>query len=106
MLQAILGFQDVLIQSDSVIWNCTNCYTCSERCPQDVRPVDVIIALKNMCAKENKAPDVLGKISNAVLETGITTKMTSLAERRRLEFDLSVPTGYPVEELKKILESD
>jgi len=104
MLEAILGFQDILIQPDSTIWNCTNCYTCSERCPQDVRPVDVIIALKNLCEREGKAPDLVGKISNAVLESGITTKMTSLAKRRREEFGLPVPTGYPVDELKKILD--
>ena len=44
LLKAILGFEDELIQPDSEIWNCTNCYTCSERCPQDVRPVVVVQA--------------------------------------------------------------
>ena len=104
ILEAILGFQDILIQPDSAIWNCTNCYTCSERCPQDVRPVDVIIALKNLCEREGKAPDLVGKISDAVLESGITTKMTSLAKRRREEFGLPVSTAYPVDELNKMLD--
>ncbi len=103
MLKAILGFEAELISADSEIWNCTNCYTCSERCPQDVRPVDVIIALKNICVDEGKAPDLIRTVSDSVLETGITTKVTSLAERRREELGLAPIKKYPVDEINKIL---
>ena len=103
MLMALLGFESELISPDSEIWNCTNCYTCSERCPQDVRPVDVIIALKNICVDEGKAPELISKVSDTVLVDGITTKVTSLAERRRQELGLSPIKTYPVEDLNKIL---
>jgi heterodisulfide reductase subunit C len=106
ILKALLGFEDELIKPDSEIWNCTNCYTCSERCPQDVRPVDVIIALKNMCYSEGKAPELIGHISDAVLETGVTTKITSLSERRREELGLPPIKSLPVDEIKKIIEAD
>ena len=106
LLKALLGFEDELISTDSEIWNCTNCYTCSERCPQDVRPVDVIIALKNICIKEGKAPDLVRNVSNAVLVSGITTKMTTLMERRRQEFGLPPIKGYPVDDLKKLIAGD
>ena len=99
MLKAILGFEDELIRADSEIWNCTNCYTCSERCPQDVRPVDVIIALKNMCVREGKAPRIVTDVSSAVLETGITTKATGLVAKRRQEYGLPPLPGQPMEEL-------
>ena len=106
MLKAILGFDDELIGPDSEIWECTNCYTCSERCPQDVRPVDVIIAMKNLSLKEGKAPALIGQIYDAVMTTGITTKISSLVERRREELGLSPIKEYPVDDLKKILEGD
>ncbi|UCD64070.1 MAG: 4Fe-4S dicluster domain-containing protein [Candidatus Zixiibacteriota bacterium] len=106
MLKAILGFEDELIGPDTEIWNCTNCYTCSERCPQDVRPVDVIIAMKNLCVKEGKAPDLVTTVSDTVFEAGITTKVTSLAERRRQELGLGPIKQYPVEDLKKITRRD
>lgn len=106
MLRAILGFEDELIQVNSEIWNCTNCYTCSERCPQDVRPVDVIIAMKNLSAKMGKAPEIIGKISDTVTSFGITTKATSLTDRRREELGLSHVREYPVDELRKIIEGD
>jgi heterodisulfide reductase subunit C len=106
ILKAILGFEDELVQPDSEIWECTNCYTCSERCPQDVRPVEVIIALKNLCVREGKAPPTIGNIYNSVLATGITTKISSLVERRRQEMGLSPLKEFPVDDLKKIFEAE
>jgi heterodisulfide reductase subunit C len=106
ILKALLGFEEELVQPDSEIWECTNCYTCSERCPQDVRPVDVIIALKNLCVREGKAPATIGNIYNSVLATGITTKISSLVERRRQEMGLSPLKEFPVDDLKKIFEAE
>lgn len=106
MLKAILGFEEELISPDSEIWNCTNCYTCSERCPQDVRPVDVIIAMKNLCVDLGKAPAKVNQISDSVLAHGTTTKSTSLAEKRRQEYGLPVTRGYPVDDIRKLLEED
>ena len=106
MLKAILGFEDELIDPESEIWECTNCYTCSERCPQDVRPIDVIIAMKNLCIQEGKAPTVIGQIYDSVLQFGITTRISSLVERRREELGLAPLKEYPVNEIKKILEAE
>jgi heterodisulfide reductase subunit C len=106
ILKALLGFEDELVAPDSEIWNCTNCYTCSERCPQDVRPVDVIIALKNLCIREGKAPDLVTTVSDSVLESGMTTKVTPLAEKRRSEYGLAATKIVPVDDIKKILEDD
>jgi heterodisulfide reductase subunit C len=106
LLKALLGFEDELIRSDSEIWNCTNCYTCSERCPQDVRPVDVIIALKNLCMDQGVSPDMVPRISTAVKEAGITTKITSLVEKRRQEYGLAPMKECPMDEIRKILGGD
>lgn len=106
LLKALLGFEDELIRPDSEIWNCTNCYTCSERCPQDVRPVDVIIALKNLCVKDGKAPEMVRDVSGTVLASGITTKITSLTEKRRKELGLPPIKKYPVDDLKKMLKDE
>jgi len=104
ILKALLGFEDELIQADSEIWNCTNCYTCSERCPQDVHPVDVIIAMKNICVAEGKAPALVTNISDTVMTDGITTRITSVTERRRKELGLAPLKSYPVDEINKIIE--
>ena len=106
ILKAILGFENELINAESEIWDCTNCYTCSERCPQDVRPIDVIIALKNICVAEGKAPEFVGKVYGSVLESGITTRMSSLVEKRREEFGLAPVKEAPTAEIRKMMGLD
>ncbi len=104
LLQALLGDEEALTGENSPIWNCTNCYTCYERCPQAVRPVEVIIALKNICyQKMTSAPEV-NQIVKSVKTTGRTVKITSLSDRRRKELGLPEIKPVPMDELKKLFE--
>ena len=104
LLQALLGEEEILTGENSPIWNCTNCYTCYERCPQAVRPVEVIIALKNICfEKMTSAPEVRDLVNN-VKTSGRTVKITSLSERRRKELGLKEVKMVPIEELKELFK--
>ena len=104
MLMTLLGRGDELIRADSVIWKCTNCYSCYERCPQDVRPVEVIIALKNICAEEGVLPVNVDKFSETIAKTGRSVIVTSTVDRRRKELGLPDLKDLPVEEIIKIIE--
>ncbi len=49
--QVLLGMRkDVL--SSPVIWRCVQCYSCSAKCPQNVKFRDVMKALREMAAAE------------------------------------------------------
>jgi heterodisulfide reductase subunit C len=48
---AILGMKDELLKSKT-IWLCSVCYTCYERCPQNVHLTEVMTALKNIAVEE------------------------------------------------------
>jgi Fe-S oxidoreductase len=37
-----------------VLWDCTNCLTCTIRCPKDIKPADVIIGLRGYIVGEGK----------------------------------------------------
>jgi Fe-S oxidoreductase len=37
-----------------VLWDCTNCLTCTIRCPKDIHPADVIIGLRGYIVGEGK----------------------------------------------------
>ncbi len=37
-----------------VLWDCTNCLTCTTRCPKDIHPADVIIGLRGYIVGEGK----------------------------------------------------
>lgn len=104
LLQALLGDEEALTGEDSPIWNCTNCYTCYERCPQAVRPVEVIIALKNICYQKMTAAPEVNQIVKSVKTTGRTVKITSLSDRRRKELGLDEIKPVPMDELKKLFE--
>ncbi len=106
MLDAILGVADRLVTKDSVVWDCTNCCSCYEHCPQDVRPVEVINALKNMLHEAGLSPDRVGPLVDAVRNTGQTVIISDLITKRRRELGLPELPPQPVEEIQKILEPD
>jgi heterodisulfide reductase subunit C len=103
MLDTILGLADRLIAVDSVVWECTNCCNCFEHCPQDVRPVEVIMALKNLIHERGLAPEAVQSIVTAVEQSGRTVIITDLVGKRRRELGLPELTAPPVEELQKLL---
>ena len=39
------GMRDELL-SDSSLWLCVSCYTCTVRCPRDIKPAELIHALQ------------------------------------------------------------
>ena len=106
LLKALLGMEEELIGKDSPIWLCTNCYSCYERCPQDVRPIEVIISLKNMAVEKGTAPESLAKLSENIDKNGVSVVVTSAVNRIRQELGLPELKKIPIEELKIIFEEE
>jgi heterodisulfide reductase subunit C len=106
LLDTLLGRSDELLGPDSPIWLCTNCYSCYERCPQDVRPIEVIIALKNMAVEESKAPETITKYSEAISTTGLSALLSASVNARRKQLGLGEFKSVPVDELSKLLEDE
>ena len=104
MLQCILGREDELLGEDSVIWECTNCYNCMERCPQDVKPAEVIVALKNLCGERNTRPAKLAEMVKAVEKTGITGQAIKAINKIRTDLGLEPIKPQPVGEIMKLLK--
>jgi heterodisulfide reductase subunit C len=104
LLKTLIGDEEDLIREDSIIWLCTNCYSCYERCPQDVRPVEVIIALKNLCAEQGVLPGDINKFSETLIKTGRSVIITSTVNRRRQELGLPELKDVNVKELQTIIE--
>lgn len=103
MLQAVLGLGDRLVTENSVVWECTNCDSCFDHCPQDVRPVEVILAIKNMIHQSGYSPRTVEPLVESVSKTGRTVAMSDLIHKRRRELGLPELTAPPTAELEKIL---
>jgi len=105
MLKVLYGLEPELLAKDSILWECTNCYNCHERCPQDVKPVEVIISLKNMLADRGIYPEAVEKVVKTFETTGRTTPVGPLVDRQREQFGLPPLRPAPMEELNRILDA-
>jgi len=65
-----LGFVKEVVNS-GIVWTCAQCLKCKERCPQEVAPVDVILALRNLTVEmECNVPEGYLRNLSSILETG------------------------------------
>lgn len=100
----IAGGMDSLLTGDSVIWKCSNCYNCYERCPQDVRPVEVIIAPKNLVKEKNDQPADVQVVYDAIARTGRSAPVLASLDKRRARMGLPPLPEIDLDEIAAILE--
>jgi len=104
MLMVLYGQGEALLREDSVLWLCTNCYNCHERCPQEVKPVEVIISLKNMLADMGIYPPAVDRIIKTFEETGRTVQLSPAIDKRREKFGLPPMGAVPMAEVRLLIE--
>lgn len=76
------GYIDELVNSD-VIWTCVTCLKCKERCPQDLAPIDVIFALKNLAVSTGKQIHTgYSNMLQSVLATGMIQQIKKVRNRK------------------------
>jgi heterodisulfide reductase subunit B len=104
MLKVLYGLEDELLGPGNVLWYCTNCYNCHERCPQQVKPVEVIVSLKNMLADRGLAPVAAEKVNRTFLTGGRTTIVNATVERQREALGLPPLSAPPMADLQQLVE--
>ena len=88
------------------IWLCVSCHKCEEICPYEVKPVEVIEALKDEAFEKGYAPEFIREEINQVLTTGYAFPIfQSLAYINRIRGNLGLKTleERKVEDIKKIV---
>ena len=104
IMQAVLyGLADEVIGPGSPVWQCSNCFTCFDRCPQDVKPIEVIIALKNLMRERGIVPKGVDRLVEGLLNTGRSAMVTSATHRRREELGLPPLPELDLEPLETLL---
>lgn len=99
----VLGMKERVLSS-KFIWLCSACYTCQERCPQDVRISDVMNVLKNMAVKEGYIHSSFAKRVELVGTHGRLFPMSEFDNTKRKEIGLPQipPKNKEVQELFKL----
>lgn len=87
----ILGMKDRVLSSD-FIWLCATCFTCYERCPQDVRITEVMNAVRSLAIKNGYIHPAYLQQAKLIEETGRLYTLSSFEKKRREK--LGLPTIY------------
>ncbi len=100
---AQLGLRDRVLKSDT-LWLCADCFTCTDRCPQDVEVASVIRVLRNLAAENGCIPQVFKEQAASLLESGYAYKIPELRIKKRESQCLPpLPKGNP-ENVRKVLK--
>jgi len=78
-----LGKEAELMKSQ-VLWTCTSCLKCKERCPEEISPYDVILALRRIAINlELPHPEGYDESVKAVVETGVVQQPQLVRTRNK-----------------------
>ena len=103
MLGVLYGMREEVVGDTSPVWQCSNCFTCFDRCPQNVKPIEVIIALKNLMREQGIVPKGVDRLVEGLRNTGRSAMVTSATHRRREELGLPPLPELDLEPLEKLL---
>ena len=99
---AQLGLKARVLKSDT-IWLCAACFTCTDRCPQDVEVASVIRVLRNLAAEQGIMPQVFKEEAASVIESGYAYRIPELRLKKRQSLGLPpLPKGN-AESIRKTL---
>lgn len=91
-----LGLREEILRSD-ILWLCSGCYACQERCPMEVRITDILTTLKNMAAEEGYAPTGIRAQQDIVKGSGRIYPLDDFDNKKRQKIDLpALPTACEV----------
>ncbi|MHB8163376.1 MAG: CoB--CoM heterodisulfide reductase subunit C [Methanoregula sp.] len=109
MRRAVLGLENEAL-TDPDLWLCTTCYSCSDRCPRDIIPTDVIMSMRNLAFKRDIVPVNFLKTVTAIYASGhgVPNNDVNRAAREKIGLSRDPPTTHTYPEympgIRKILD--
>jgi heterodisulfide reductase subunit C len=100
---ALLGMKKAVLTSEFV-WLCSTCYSCYERCPQDVRITEMMNALKNLAVKSGYIHPAFTAQIDLIQGHGRLYEADSFVNKKRAKIDLPELTEEP-DPLKAIFKA-
>jgi heterodisulfide reductase subunit C len=99
---ALLGMREQVLKSE-FIWLCSTCYTCHERCPQEVRITEIMNVLRNVASREGYTHPAYIRQANTVNSLGRLYEVDSFDNRKRERLGLPTISTDP-REVERIFE--
>ncbi len=98
----LLGKTEDLIKSQ-LPWLCTGCYTCEERCPQEIPVTHIITELKHLCYQKNFTPQGPVKQKELIIINGKIYPLDDFDNKKRKKAGLP-PLPTALKEISLLLE--
>ncbi len=95
------GEQEEVLNS-TMIWHCTTCHTCQERCPHSIRICGLLTHIMNLAAKRGNVPETLKSGIKLMIETGWSIQATQRSDRIREELGLNRLEKPNTDEIRRI----
>ena len=99
---ALLGMREQVLKSE-FIWLCSTCYTCHERCPQEVKITEIMNVLRNIASREGYAHPAYIRQANALRSLGTLYEVDEFDNRKRERLGLPKISTDP-SEISQIFE--
>lgn len=100
---ALLGMKEQVLKSEFV-WLCSTCYSCHERCPQDVRITEMMNALKNLAVKNGYIHPAFTAQIDLIQGHGRLYEADDFTNKKRVKAGLPELTESP-EPIKSIFKA-
>jgi heterodisulfide reductase subunit C len=98
----LLGLKDEVLSSDQ-IWMCAACFTCEERCVQQVNFTDVVTVLRNIASQRGNAAPGYIKMAEMVQAHGRVSARTGMVDKMREKLGLPPIQDPDIEQLQTIM---
>ncbi len=96
------------LMGSNIIWECAQCLQCTERCPREVTPFDIIIACQNLAVgKGLQPPEGLTRMLSSVKRLGSIQPPQEIIDRKFEAHDresLDLPDAKGPRDMAKFLQ--
>jgi len=100
---AQLGLKDKVLSSNA-LWLCTACFTCTDRCPQNVEVASVLRVLRNLAVKNGVVPVIYRELTSSINESGYAYRIPELRHKKREEAGLPPLPKANLADVSKLIE--
>ncbi|MBI5374707.1 MAG: 4Fe-4S dicluster domain-containing protein [Candidatus Schekmanbacteria bacterium] len=99
---ALLGMKEKVYKSE-FIWLCTACYSCQEKCPQDVKITDLMTVFKNLATEAGYVHPSYLQIGDFIKSSGRVYVLEDFDNKKREKAGLPA-LPLKIDEVEKVFE--
>lgn len=99
---AAFGQKERLLMSD-LVWLCAGCYTCYERCPENVRVSEIVSALRRLALREGVIHPTYKALMENIVQNGYIYELGEFENEMREDDGLPLAPQPKVDEIEAIM---